>query len=72
MMMMMMQVPLLPEGVAVAGGEEGALQGGQGDDVLLRGEGGLVQEDLPIGDVARYKVQLGRGGDRQRQHPCGS
>ena len=54
MLTMMIQVPLLSEGVAVAGGEEGALQGGQGDDVLLRGEGGLVQEDLPIGDVARH------------------
>ena len=68
----MIQVPLLPEGLAVAGGEEGALQGAQGDDVLLRGEGGLVQEDLPVGDVASHSVQLGGDCDGQRQHPCGA
>ena len=68
----MIQVPLLPEGVAVAGGEEGALQGAQGDDVLLRGEGSLVQEDLPVGDVAGHPVQLGGDCDGQRQHPCGA
>ena len=62
---MMLQVPLLPKGLAVAGGEEGALQGAQGDHVLLRGEGGLVQEDLPLGDVAGNTIQLGR--DRNGQ-----
>ena len=68
----MIQVSILPEGLALAGGEEGALQGAQGDDVLLRGEGGLVQEDLPIRDVARRTVQLWRDRDGQRQHPCGA
>ena len=69
---MMVQVPLLPEGLAVAGGEESSLQGAQGDDVLLRGEGGLVQEDLSLGDAACYPVQLWRDRDRQRQHPRGA
>ena len=67
---MMVQVPLLSEGLAVAGGEESSLQGAQGDDVLLRGEGGLVQEDLSLGDAPCYPVQLWRDRDRQRQHPC--
>ena len=68
----MIQVSILPEGLALAGGEEGALQGAQGDDVLLRGEGGLVQEDLSLGDAACYPVQLWRDRYRQRQHPCGT
>ena len=70
--MMNVQVPLLSEGLAVAGGEAGAVQGAQGDDVLLRGEGGLVQEDLPVWDVAGDTIQLGRDCDGQRQHSCGA